>query len=81
MKIKLQLFIVGAGFSYLIIILRSSFSSIDVVIDNEDPTSLEDKNLVIIEVNSDSPLLTSTDIGSSMVEQLSENRIFKSSPL
>jgi hypothetical protein len=81
MKIKLQLFIVGAGFSYLIIILRSSFSSIDVVIDNEDPTSLQDENLVIIEVNSDSPLLTSTDIGSSMVEQLSENRIFKSSPL
>ncbi|KAK2430431.1 exocyst complex component EXO70B1 [Trifolium repens] len=81
MKIKLQLFIVGAGFSYLIIILRSSFSSIDVVIDNEDPTSLQDENLVIIEVNSDSPLLTSADIGSSMVEQLSENRIFKSSPL
>jgi hypothetical protein len=73
MKIKLQLFIVGAGFSYLIIILRSSFSSIDDVIDidNEDPTSLQDENLVIIEVNSDSPQLTSTDIGRSMVEQLS----------
>ncbi|PNX85186.1 exocyst complex component, partial [Trifolium pratense] len=71
MKIKLQLFIVGAGFGYLIIILRSSFSSIDVVIYNEDLTSPQDENLVIIEVNSDSLQLTSTDIGSSMVEQLS----------
>ncbi|XP_045828936.1 exocyst complex component EXO70B1-like [Trifolium pratense] len=71
MKIKLQLFIVGAAFGYLIIILRSSFSSIDVVIYNEDLTSPQDENLVIIEVNSDSLQLTSTDIGSSMVEQLS----------
>ena len=71
MKIKLQLFVVGAGFSYLIIILRSSFSSIDVVIDNEHPTSLEDESRIDIEVHSHSSQLASTDIGSSMVEQLS----------
>jgi len=67
MKIKLQLFVVGVGFSYLIIILRSSFSSID----NEHPTSLEDETRINIEVHSHSPQLASTDICSIMVEQLS----------
>ena len=72
MKIKLQLFILGAGFSYLIIILRSSFTSIDVVIDNEHPTSLEDESRIDIKVHSRSPQLASTtDIGCRMVEQLS----------
>jgi len=51
-KIKLQLFIVGAGFSYLITMLRSSLSSINVVIDNEHPNSLRDENMVVIEVYS-----------------------------
>jgi len=51
-KIKLQLFIVGAGFSYLLIILRSSLSSINVVIDNEHPNSLQNENMVVIEVES-----------------------------
>ncbi|AES98843.1 transmembrane protein, putative [Medicago truncatula] len=45
MKVKLQLFILGAGFSYFVIILRSSFSFVDVVIDNEQPTSFQDENL------------------------------------
>ncbi|RHN56652.1 putative exocyst complex component Exo70, cullin repeat-like-containing domain-containing protein [Medicago truncatula] len=71
MKIKLQLFIVGAGFSYFVIILRSSFSSIDFVIDNEHPTGLENESRIVIEVHLQSPQLGSTDIGSSMVEQLS----------
>ena len=70
MKVKLQLFILGAGFSYFVIILRSSFSSVDVLIDNEQPTSLQDENLVVIDVLSHSPQPASTDIASSMVEQL-----------
>ncbi|CAJ2652699.1 unnamed protein product [Trifolium pratense] len=69
MKIKLELCILGVGFSYLIIILRSVFSSINVVIYNEDPTIVQDENLVVIEVNSHSPQLAS--IRSCVLEQLS----------
>ncbi|XP_045829158.1 exocyst complex component EXO70A1-like [Trifolium pratense] len=86
MKIKLILFIPGAGFGYLIVILRSYFSSINDAIqaeshshslqlasitDNDDPTSLQDENLNVI-VDPHSTQLTSTDIGSSMLEQLSD---------
>jgi len=72
MKIRLQLFILGAGFSYLIIILRSCFTSIDAAALDNDHSSLQDENLVVIEIHSHSPQLPSTDIGgSSMVEQLS----------
>ncbi|CAJ2652691.1 unnamed protein product [Trifolium pratense] len=65
MKIKLELCILGVGFSYLIIFIRSVFSSINVVIYNQDPISLQ------VVVNSDSQQLASTDIRSSMAEQLS----------
>ncbi|KAK2430436.1 exocyst complex component EXO70B1 [Trifolium repens] len=67
MKIKLQLFIVGAGFSYSLVILRSSFPSIDAGRDNEYP-EIQDENSVVVHVIS--PHLGSTDIASSMVEQL-----------
>jgi hypothetical protein len=65
MKIKLQLFILGAGFSYLLIILRSSFPFLDVARDNEFPR-IENENSVVVEVHSHSPQLASN-----MVEQLS----------
>jgi hypothetical protein len=48
MKIKLELCILGVGFSYLIIILRSVFSSINAVIYNEDPNSLQVVNNISI---------------------------------
>ncbi|KAJ1437545.1 Exocyst complex component Exo70 [Sesbania bispinosa] len=67
MKIKLQLVIVGVGFSYSLIILRSSFSSTDAASQNEY-VSLQDEHFVAIEV--DSPQLPiSTDIAS-MMQQL-----------
>ncbi|PNX72097.1 exocyst complex component, partial [Trifolium pratense] len=69
MKIKLLLFILGAGFSYLLIILRSSFPSLDVARDNEFP-GIEDENFVVIEGHLHSPQLASNNIGS-MVENLS----------
>ncbi|KAK2430434.1 exocyst complex component EXO70B1 [Trifolium repens] len=72
MKIKLELCILGVGFSYLIIILRSVFSSINVVLYNEDLPSVQDENLVAIEVDSHSPQLAS--IRSFMVEQLNTLR-------
>jgi hypothetical protein len=65
MKIKLLLFILGAGFSYLLIILRSSFPSLDIARDNEFPR-IENENSVVVEVHSHSPQLASN-----MVEQLS----------
>jgi hypothetical protein len=65
MKIKLLLFILGAGFSYLLIILRYSFPSLDVARDNEFPR-IENENSVVVEVHSHSPQLASN-----MVEQLS----------
>nr|XP_004490669.1 uncharacterized protein LOC101500706 isoform X2 [Cicer arietinum] len=63
MKIKLQLFIVGAGFSYSLIILRSSFSSIDAIAraDNEY-SELQNGSSVVINMNS--LQLDSTDIAS-----------------
>jgi len=70
MKIKLLLFILGAGFSYLLIILRSSIHSMDVGRDSES-AGIQDANSVVIEVHSHSPQLPSIDIGSGMVEQLS----------
>ncbi|RHN56693.1 putative exocyst complex component Exo70 [Medicago truncatula] len=86
MKIKLPLFILGAGFSYLIIVLRYSLSPMDVdfvhnehttslsdedFVDNEHTTSLPDEDSVtIIDFHSPSSQLASTDIGSSMGEQL-----------
>jgi hypothetical protein len=65
MKIKLLLFILGAGFSYVLIILRSSFPFLDVARDNEFPR-IENENSVVVEVHSHSPQLASN-----MVEQLS----------
>ncbi|WJX63682.1 hypothetical protein P8452_48539 [Trifolium repens] len=64
MKIKLELCILGVGFSYLIIILRSVFSSINAVIYNEDPNSLQ------VVVNSHSPRLARTDIQKVSVEEV-----------
>jgi len=70
MKIKFLLFILGAGFSYLLIILRSSIHSMDVGRDNQS-AGIQDENFVVIEVHSHLPQLPSIDIGSGMVEQLS----------
>jgi len=63
MKIKFQLFIIGAGLSYSLIIFRSSFSSVEEI----GFCEFRDVNSVIIEV--DSPQLANTDIASTM-EQL-----------
>jgi len=52
MKIKLQLFILGAGFSYCLIILRSSFSSLDAGENNQYSSELQDGNSVILYVDS-----------------------------
>ncbi|XP_004490692.1 uncharacterized protein [Cicer arietinum] len=62
MKIKLQLFIVGAGFSYSLIILRSSFSSLDAIAraDNEDGNS--------VTINMNSLQLDSADIASNRID-------------
>ncbi|XP_012568456.1 exocyst complex component EXO70B1-like [Cicer arietinum] len=64
MKIKWQLFIVGAGFSYSLIILRSSFPSIDT-----EPDNIQDEISVVIDVLS-SQLASTDKITSSMIEQL-----------
>ncbi|PNY05207.1 exocyst complex component [Trifolium pratense] len=64
MKVRLQLFILGAGLSYSLIILRSFFSSTQDIVYSE----LEHESSVIIEVNS-LQQLASTDIASTM-EQL-----------
>jgi len=84
MKIKLKLFILGAVFSYFLIILRSSFSSIDAR-ENKQYSEFQDGNSVVLDMDSlqpastntlsainsmDSPqLVISTDIGS-MIEKL-----------
>jgi hypothetical protein len=64
MKVKLQLFIIGAGLSYSLIILRSFFSFTQDI----GYSKLEHESSVIIEVNSLQQLV-STDIASTM-EQL-----------
>jgi hypothetical protein len=51
MKIKLQLFIVGAGFSYSLIIIRSSFSSIDNGSNNQY-LDAQDGNSVVLHMDS-----------------------------
>jgi hypothetical protein len=61
MKIKLQLFILGAGFSYSLIILRSFLSSIDATVDVQY-TQLQDGNSVVLCMDSLQP--TNTDIAS-----------------
>lgn len=58
-----QLFIIGAGLIYSLIIFRSSFSSVEEI----GFCEFQDENSVIIEV--DSPQLANTDIASTM-EQL-----------
>jgi hypothetical protein len=69
MKIKLELFIVGAGFSYSLIILRSCFpsTSLDGGVDNECH-GINDENSVVLHVIP--PQLAITDIASGMMEQL-----------
>jgi len=52
MKLKLQLFILGAGFSYCLIILRSSFSSLDTGENGQYSSELQDGNSVILYVDS-----------------------------
>ncbi|XP_058758439.1 exocyst complex component EXO70B1-like [Vicia villosa] len=70
MKIKLLLFTVGACFSYLLIILRSCFSSMDAI-----ANSLQDENgVVVIEVHSNSPQHASTNSNTNtMVEEFSNH--------
>ncbi|RHN56673.1 putative exocyst complex component Exo70, cullin repeat-like-containing domain-containing protein [Medicago truncatula] len=69
MKIKLQLVIVGAGFSYSLIIIRSSLSSTNSVPENEYfGVGLRGENSVVIEM--DSLLRPSNDIYSGMMQQL-----------
>ncbi|XP_045831750.1 uncharacterized protein LOC123923134 isoform X2 [Trifolium pratense] len=86
MKIKLQLFFLGAGFSYSLIILRSFFSSIDARGHNQY-SQFQDGNPVVLHIDSlqlantdiacarsrnniDSPPLVITTDISSMMEQL-----------
>ncbi|KAJ1437533.1 Exocyst complex component Exo70 [Sesbania bispinosa] len=57
MKIKLELVIVGAGFSYSLIILRSSFSSINPTVKTSN-LGLQDQHIVI---QVDSQQLANTD--------------------
>ncbi|XP_057442197.1 exocyst complex component EXO70B1-like [Lotus japonicus] len=54
MKIKLQLVIVGACFSYCLIILRSSFSSMGVAASAENvlPGLVQDEQVIVIQVDS-----------------------------
>jgi len=66
MKIKLQLVIIGAGFSYSLIIIRSSFSSINTVEENEY-FGLQGENSVVIEMDS---LLRPSSYLSMMMQQL-----------
>ena len=61
MKIKLQLFIVGAAFSYSLIVIRSSISSIGDGVNNQY-SHLQDGNSVVLSM--DSLQLTSTHIAS-----------------
>ncbi|KAK2430446.1 exocyst complex component EXO70B1 [Trifolium repens] len=61
MKIKLQLFILGAGFTYSLIILRSFLSSFDARVDDQY-SQLQDGNSVVLCM--DSLQLTNTDIAS-----------------
>jgi len=69
MKIKLQLVIVGAGFSYSLIIIRSSFSFINTVAENEYfGVGLSRQNSVVIEM--DSLPRPNNDIYSGMMQQL-----------
>ncbi|KAJ1437538.1 Exocyst complex component Exo70 [Sesbania bispinosa] len=68
MKIKLELAIVGAGFSYSLVILRSSFSSIDAAPQNEY-AGVQDQHSVVIEVDSPQVATSSIDI-TSMMQQL-----------
>ncbi|XP_058772765.1 exocyst complex component EXO70B1-like [Vicia villosa] len=51
MKIKLQLFFVGAGFSYSLIIIRSSFTSFNTTAENEY-LEIGGENSVVIEMTS-----------------------------
>ncbi|XP_058747945.1 exocyst complex component EXO70B1-like [Vicia villosa] len=64
MKIKLSLAVIGIGFSYSLIILRSSFLSVEEIGYSEP----EDENSVVIEINSQKQL-ANTDIAGTM-EQL-----------
>ncbi|AES98857.1 transmembrane protein, putative [Medicago truncatula] len=52
MKIKLQLFILGAGFSYFLIILCFSFSSLNAGENSQYSSELQDGNSVILYVDS-----------------------------
>ena len=61
MKITLKLFIFGAIFSYFLIIIRSSFSSIDAE-EKKQCSEFQDGNSVFL--NMDSLQLASTNIGS-----------------
>ncbi|KAK2430442.1 hypothetical protein P8452_43829 [Trifolium repens] len=65
MKIKLQLFILGSGFSYSLIILRSSFSSIDAARVDDQYSQLQDGNPVVLYIDSLQLANTDIDIASS----------------
>ncbi|KAJ1386250.1 Exocyst complex component Exo70 [Sesbania bispinosa] len=65
MKIKLPLAILGAGFSYSLIILRSYFSLIDTALQNEY-VGLQDERSVVIEIQSPQLPISSTSIASVM---------------
>ena len=69
MKIKMQLVIVGAGFSYSLIIIRSLISSTNSIAENEYfGVGLHGENSVVIEM--DSLLRPSNDIYSRMMQRL-----------
>ncbi|WJX63684.1 hypothetical protein P8452_48541 [Trifolium repens] len=75
MKIKLQLFILGAGFSYSLIILRSSFSSIDAARVDNQYSQLQDGNRVVLYIDSLQLANTHIDIASFSNSNNNSNRI------
>jgi hypothetical protein len=75
MKIKLQLFIFGAGFSYSLIILRSSFSSIDAARVDNQYSQLQDGNRVVLYIDSLQLANTHIDIASFSNSNNNSNRI------
>ncbi|WJX63681.1 hypothetical protein P8452_48538 [Trifolium repens] len=75
MKIKLQLFILGAGFSYSLIILRSFLSSIDAARVDNQYSQLQDGNPVVLYIDSLQLANTDMDIASSSNSNNNSNRI------
>nr|ACJ85777.1 unknown [Medicago truncatula]AFK35901.1 unknown [Medicago truncatula] len=78
MKIKLKLFILGAVFSYFLIILRSSLSSIDAR-ENKQYSEFQDGNSVVLDM--DSLQLASTNTSSAINSMDSQQLVISSTDI